>query len=53
MDFAGVDILSGRDGPLVCEVNSNAHMENTLACTGVDVSEAIIRHVLDSVEKMG
>lgn len=53
LDFAGVDILSGQDSPLVCEVNSNAHMENTLACTGVDVSEAIIRHVLDSMEKMG
>ena len=26
LDFAGVDLLHGADGPLVCEVNSNAFM---------------------------
>ncbi len=26
-DFAGVDLLFGREGYLVCEVNSNAHFK--------------------------
>lgn len=26
--FAGVDLLFGKDGPIVCEVNSNAHFKN-------------------------
>lgn len=46
--FAGVDILRGADGPLVCEVNSNAHMRNILNCTGVDVAEHIIRMIRDA-----
>ena len=36
LDFAGVDILFGRDGePVLCEVNSNAHFKNLYDCTGV------------------
>lgn len=37
-DFAGVDLLYGKDGPLVCEVNSNPHFKSTLDCTGMDIS---------------
>src|SRR5699024_2240365 len=25
-DFAGVDLLFGKDGPIICEINSNAHI---------------------------
>ncbi len=45
LDFGGVDILDSAAGPLVCEVNSNAHMAGLTACTGVDVAGAIIAHV--------
>ncbi len=45
LDFAGVDILFGRDGPLVCEVNSNAHFKSALSFTGVDISADIMAHV--------
>ncbi len=45
LDFAGVDILFGKDGPLLCEVNSNAHFKTTLACTGVNMATEILRHV--------
>lgn len=45
LHFGGVDILDGEDGPLVCEVNSNAHMAGITACTGVDVAAAILRYV--------
>ena len=41
-DFAGVDLLFGDKGPLVCEVNSNAHFKNIYDCTGVDTAERIL-----------
>ena len=45
--FAGVDLLTGDMGePLVCEVNSNAHMKAITECTGIDVAGAIIDSVL-------
>jgi RimK family alpha-L-glutamate ligase len=45
--FAGVDLLTGESGePLLCEVNSNAHMAAITSCTGVDVAGAIIDSVL-------
>lgn len=46
-DFAGVDLLFGKNGrTLVCEVNSNPHFESSIACTGVDVSEEIMRYLV-------
>ncbi len=50
-DFAGVDIISTPDGPVVCEVNSNAHLKNLLDCTGIDASEAILAHVMEAVKR--
>ena len=52
LDFAGVDLLFGRDGPLVCEVNSNAFMAAVSACSGVDVAARIVDHVF-SMERDG
>lgn len=53
--FSGVDLLFGKDGkPIVCEVNSNAHIRNLYDCTGIDASHAIIEHihrVLNSTNK--
>lgn len=43
--FAGVDLLFGPEGPLVCEVNSNAHFKNLLDCTGINVAEEIMKHI--------
>lgn len=45
LDFAGVDLLHGADGPLVCEVNSNAFMAGITACSGVDVAGRIVEYV--------
>ncbi len=45
LDFAGVDVLFGKDGPIVCEVNSNPHFKSSLDCTGVDMSEEIIEYI--------
>ena len=51
--FAGVDILFGEnDEPILCEVNSNAHMKNIYECTGVDVPQRIISYIKSKLNKM-
>ena len=45
LEFAGVDILFGKNGPVLCEVNSNAHFKTTLQCTGVNMAVEIMRHI--------
>ena len=50
LDFAGVDVMFGKDSPVVCEVNSNPHFKSSLECTGVDMSEEIMDYI---VEQMG
>ncbi len=46
-DFAGVDILFGKDEePILCEINSNAHIKNIQMCTGINVAEHILKHIL-------
>lgn len=45
-EIAGVDLLQSETGPLVCEVNSNAHFAALTACTGVDVAGLIADYVL-------
>lgn len=45
LDFGGVDILFSERGPLVCEVNSNAHFKNIYDCTGVNVAEKIAEYI--------
>lgn len=42
---AGVDILEGRDGPQVLEVNSSPGLEGIESATGIDVAAAIIDHI--------
>ncbi len=47
LDFAGVDILFGKNGePILCEVNSNAHFKNIFDCTGVNVADAIMEYIV-------
>ena len=42
-DFAGVDILIGGK---VCEVNSSPHFKSSQDINGVDIADAIIKHIL-------
>ncbi|WP_440894729.1 ATP-grasp domain-containing protein [Amphibacillus sp. Q70] len=50
-DFSGVDLLYDEDDqPLICEVNSNAHIKNIYQCTSIDVSAFIFRHILDKLK---
>lgn len=51
-EFSGVDLLFGQEGePVLCEVNSNAHIKNIYDCTGIDVTEAIFDHIIQAVGK--
>ena len=49
LQFAGVDVLFGEEGPILCEVNSNPHFKTTLTCTGVNMAEEILRHIADTL----
>ena len=45
LDFAGVDVLFGENGPLICEVNSNPHFKSTLDATGIDLAGVIMKYI--------
>ena len=49
LDFGGVDLLQSDDGPLLCEVNSNAHFRSIEECTGVNAADEIMAHVIRSI----
>ena len=46
---AGVDMLEGKDGPLVMEVNSSPGLEGIETATKLDVAGAIIDHIANQV----
>ncbi len=46
LDYAGVDLVSGPDGPVVIEVNGNPSWQGIQEATGLDMAEAIVDHVL-------
>ncbi|MBU9721923.1 MULTISPECIES: ATP-grasp domain-containing protein [Bacillaceae] len=50
-DFAGVDLLFGEDGPILCEVNSNPHLRSIFECTGVDVADEMIHYIRKAVQE--
>lgn len=47
-DFAGVDILQSNNGPLICEVNSNAHFLGLLNLTGINPALHILQLIKDA-----
>ena len=51
LDFAGVDVMFGKDGPIICEVNSNAHFKTTLQCTGVNMADEIMAYIAGKLAK--
>lgn len=51
LDFCGVDIMFGEnDAPVLCEVNSNAHINNISSCTGIDVADIIMKHIISELK---
>ncbi|MDC7236080.1 MAG: RimK family alpha-L-glutamate ligase [Spirochaetales bacterium] len=47
---AGVDMLEGRDGPLVMEVNSSPGLEGIEKATGLDIAGSIIDYIANQVD---
>lgn len=46
LDYCGVDVLVGKNGYEICEVNSNAFFEEFEKVTGVNVALEYARHIL-------
>jgi ribosomal protein S6--L-glutamate ligase len=46
LDYAGVDLVVGPEGPTVLEVNGNPSWQGILEATGLDMAEVIAEHVL-------
>ena len=53
LDYCGIDILFGENGPLVCEVNSNAFFGGMENATGVNVAKAYAKHMYQTVYGKG
>lgn len=51
LDYCGVDLLETKQGPVVCEVNSNAFFEGFEKVTGMDVAIAYAEYILESMKK--
>ncbi len=51
LEFAGVDLLFGKEERIICEVNSNAHIRNLLDCTGINVADYMIDYIDREVSK--
>lgn len=49
LDYCGIDILYGKDGGLVCEVNSNAFFGGMEKATGVNVAKAYAEYILTKI----
>ncbi len=48
--IAGVDMLEGKDGPQIMEVNSSPGLEGIEQCTQLDIAGAIIDYVAAQVD---
>jgi len=48
--IAGVDMLEGKDGPQIMEVNSSPGLEGIEGCTGLDIAGAIIDYISAQVD---
>jgi ribosomal protein S6--L-glutamate ligase len=47
LNIAGVDLLEGRDGPLVLEVNSSPGLEGIEKASGVNVAAHIVEYAME------
>lgn len=49
LNYCGVDLLEGKEGPVLCEVNSNAFFEGFEQATGIDVAQAYAKHIIKTL----
>ncbi len=50
LQVAGVDMLEGKNGPQIMEVNSSPGLEGIETCTGLDVAGAVIEYIAAQVD---
>ena len=50
LSVAGVDMLEGKDGPQVMEVNSSPGLEGIETCSGLDIAGAIVEYITAKVD---
>lgn len=53
LGVAGVDMLEGRRGPRILEINSSPGLEGIERASGIDVAEAIIVHAEEYAKEHG
>lgn len=50
-NFAGVDLLFGEnEEPIVCEINTNAHIKSIYDCTGINVANAMVDFIIEDLK---
>tara|TARA_Y100000768_G_C23991333_1_gene693663 strand:- start:7905 stop:9143 length:1239 start_codon:yes stop_codon:yes gene_type:complete len=50
LGIAGVDMLEGKDGPQIMEINSSPGLEGIEGCTKLDIAGAFIDHIAARVD---
>jgi ribosomal protein S6--L-glutamate ligase len=50
LSVAGVDMLEGKDGPQVLEINSSPGLEGIESCTQLDVAGSIVEYIAAQVD---
>ncbi len=50
LEIAGVDMLEGKNGPQVMEVNSSPGLEGIETATGLDVAGAVVEYIAAQVD---
>lgn len=53
LDYCGVDLLFGKEGFTVCEVNSNAYFCGMERATGVNVAAAYAQYIVKEMKTRG
>ena len=49
LDYCGIDVLFGKDGYLLCEVNSNAFFGGIESVTGENIAKKYAEHILKEI----
>ena len=51
LDYCGVDLLDDKEGnPVLCEVNSNAFLQEIEKITGKNIAGVYAKHIVDSIK---
>ncbi|MBD3330249.1 RimK family alpha-L-glutamate ligase [Candidatus Peregrinibacteria bacterium] len=51
LTYGGVDIMRGKNGPVVLEVNSNPGFKTLEAATGVNIARSLVEYAIEYAER--